>query len=203
MRVHSTPVWVLVPLLLLTAGCSTESSGEAGEPATEVAAPAAATEAEAASPAGALSDPEIAHVAVTANAIDVDIARLAQERTTTPEVLAFARTMITDHTAVNERAAALAQRLGVTPVDNPTSRSLQDGADAARQQLSGLEGAAFDQAYLEREVAYHQAVLDALDETLIPQASNEELRGLLQEVRPAIAAHLGHAQALRDSTEGQ
>lgn len=145
----------------------------------------------------ALSDPQIAHVAVTANAIDVELAELAQSRTSSAEVRAFARTMITDHTAVNEQAAALAQRLGVTPEDNDVSRSLKDGAAKARRSLEALQGAAFDRAYMDREVAYHQAVLNALDKVLIPGASNAELRTLLQQVRPAVAAHLDHAKQLR------
>lgn len=189
---------VLVGLSLgAAAGCARDAANEDAADLAETqpgleAAPAAP---DAAAPAP--TDPQIAHIAVTANAIDVEIARLAQDRTTTPDVLAFARTMITDHTAVNERAAALAGRLGVTPEDNPVSQSLQAGAADATAQLTALEGEAFDRAYLEREVAYHQAVLDALDQTLIPHATNAELRALLEEVRPAIAAHLDHARALQ------
>lgn len=171
--------------LLITAGCS--------PPAADARQDAADT------PAYALSDPQIAHVAVTANAIDVEMARLVDPRTTTAAVRAFAQTMITDHTAVNERAAELAQRLGVTPEDNPVSRSLRESADAARENLSGLRGEEFDRAYLAREVEYHQAVLGALDDVLIPGAANADLRALLQEVRPAIAAHLEHARMLRSS----
>jgi putative membrane protein len=149
--------------------------------------------------APSLSDAEIAHVAVTANAIDVEIGKLALEGASGEAARAFARTMITDHTAVNERAGALAKRLGVTPADNAVSRSLQEGAAQAKAQLAGARGAAFDRAYVEREVAYHQAVLEALDGVLIPGARNAELRALLREVRPAIAAHLEHARSLRGS----
>ena len=144
-----------------------------------------------------LADPEVAHVAVTANSIDVDLARFAQTRTQDVEVRKFAQTMITDHTAVNEQAAALAKKLGVTPADNAVSRSLLSGASDARKSLEPLHGAAFDRAYMDREVAYHQAVLDALDQILIPTTENAELRKLLQDVRPAIAAHLAHAKQLR------
>ena len=146
--------------------------------------------------AARLSDAEIAHVAVTANAIDVELAGLAPSRASAETVVTFARTMVTDHTAVNERAAALAARLGVTPADNAVSRSLRDGAAEARRSLEGARDGAFDRAYMEREVAYHQAVLEALDGVLIPQARNPELRGLLEEVRPAIAAHLDHARSI-------
>ncbi len=153
--------------------------------------------------APALGDAEIAHIAVTANAIDAELAELAGSRASDARVLGFARTMIADHTAVNERAAALAARLGVTPLDNEVSRSLRGGAEEARTKLEGLRGGDFDRAYMDREVAYHQAVLEALDGTLIPGASNAELATLLRQVRPAIATHLEHARSLRSSLDGE
>lgn len=143
-----------------------------------------------------LSDPEIAHVAVTANAIDIEMGELAVERATDDGVRAFARSMIDAHTGVNARAAALAERLGVVPADNAVSRSLRDDADGAKASLRTLRGERFDRAYMEREVAYHQAVLDALEGVLIPGADNAELEALLVEVRPVIAAHLEHARGL-------
>jgi putative membrane protein len=148
-----------------------------------------------------LGDPEVAHVAVTANGIDIELAKLAQPRAKSPAVQKFAATMITDHTAVNQQAAALAEKLGVTPKDNDVSHSLLKGAVEARSKIEPLTGAAFDRAYIEREVAYHQAVLDALDQLLIPTTSNAELKKLLVDVRPAIAAHLDHAKQLGQSLQ--
>jgi putative membrane protein len=144
-----------------------------------------------------LSDPQVAHVAVTANSIDIDLAKLAQARTHNPEVKRFAATMITDHGAVNAQAAALAAKLGVTPEDNDVSRALLKGAADARRAIEPLKGKAFDKGYMDREVAYHQAVLDALDQLLIPTSSNAELKQLLTDVRPAIATHLEHAKRLQ------
>lgn len=156
----------------------------------QAAAPAAA-------PAPDLSDPEVAHVAVTANSIDIDLAKLAQTRSRSAEVRQFTATMIADHSAVNAQAAALAGKLGVTPADNAVSQSLRNGAAQARVGLEPLRGAAFDRAYIEREIGYHQAVLDALDKLLIPTTVNAELRQLLVDVRPAIAAHLAHAKQIK------
>jgi putative membrane protein len=154
-------------------------------------------QASAPAPAPDLSDPEVAHVAVTANSIDVELARFALTRTRNADVRQFATTMVADHNAVNAQAAALAGRLGVTPADNAVSQSLLSGAAQARTALEPLQGAAFDRAYVDREVAYHQAVLDALDGLLIPTSSNADLRKLLVDVRPAIAAHLDHAKQIR------
>lgn len=144
-----------------------------------------------------LSDPEVAHVAVTANTIDIELGRLVQARASNKDVRQFATTMATDHAAVNQRAAALAAKLNVTPKDNAVSQSLLKGAAEARKTIEPLKDGAFDRAYMDREVAYHQAVLDALDGLLIPTTTNAELKTLLTEVRGAIAAHLQYAKQVR------
>ena len=148
-----------------------------------------------------LSDPEVAHVAVTANSIDIELAKLAQSRTANPDVKQFATTMITDHSAVNAQATALATKLGVTPKDNAVSQSLLKGAAEARAAIEPLKGKAFDKAYIDREVAYHQAVIDALKTVLIPTTSNAELKKLLVDVQPAFEAHLAHAKKLQGALE--
>jgi putative membrane protein len=148
-----------------------------------------------------LSDAEIAAVVVTANAIDAELGELAASRAASAAVQAFGRTMARDHRAVNASAAALVAKLGVTPAENAVSRGLRADADAFRARLEQLSGAAFDRGYIEREVSYHQAVLEAVDQLLIPSAQNPELRQAITDVRPALMAHLQHAQHLRASLE--
>ena len=143
------------------------------------------------------SDPQIAGIVVAANQIDIDAGKLAKSRTKNKEVSKFAQQMITDHTAVNKQAGALAKKLKVKPADSDTSKSLKAGAADNMKNLKGLKGAAFDKAYVDHEVAYHQAVLDAIDKVLIPSAQNAELKGLIVKVRPAIAAHLDHAKMVQ------
>lgn len=148
------------------------------------------------------SDPEIAHIVVTANKIDIEAGRLAKGKTKNAEVKAFAEQMITDHTAVNKQANDLAHKLKVTPKDNPTSKTLLGGAKENIANLKKIKGDEFDKAYVDHEVAYHQAVLDAIDQTLIPNAKNAELKDLIMKVRPAIDAHLGHAKMLQGKLNG-
>jgi len=143
---------------------------------------------------GKPTDPQIAGIVVTANQIDVDAGKLAKSKSKNKEVKDFAQQMITDHSAVNKQAAALAKKLGVKPEPSDTSKSLKQGAEQNVAKLKTLKGSAFDKAYVEHEVAYHQQVLDAIDKVLIPSAQNAELKGLIEKVRPAIAAHLEHAQ---------
>jgi putative membrane protein len=143
------------------------------------------------------SDPQIAAIVVTANQVDIDAGQLALSKTKTPDVRTFAQLMITDHGGVNKAATDLVQKLHVTPESNPTSQSLQKGGDDNLAALKKLSGSAFDNAYVDHEIAYHQAVLDAVDTTLIPNAQNAELKALLVKVRPAFVAHLEHAKHLK------
>jgi putative membrane protein len=143
------------------------------------------------------TDPQIAAIVVTANRVDIEAGELAKSNAVSPDVKQFAQLMITDHTGVNKAATDLVTRLKVTPEDNPTAQSLKKGGDDNVANLKKLKGAAFDRAYIDHEVAYHQAVLDALDKTLIPSAKNDELKALLVKVRPAFVAHLDHAKQLQ------
>src|SRR5678815_3200195 len=143
------------------------------------------------------SDPQIAHIVVTANQIDIDAGKIAKSKSKRQDVQAFAQQMITDHGAVNQQAGALAKKLGVKPEDNDTSKSLKKGAQENVANLKKLSCAQFDKAYVDHEVAYHQAVLDAIDKVLVPSAQNAELKGLIVKVRPAIQAHLDHAKHLQ------
>jgi putative membrane protein len=149
--------------------------------------------------AQAPSDPQIAGIVVTANQIDVDAGKIAKSRSKNKEVQQFAQQMITDHTAVNKQAAALAKKLGVTPADSDTSKALKRAAADTTKKLKALKGAQFDKAYVDNEVAYHQQVLDAIDKVLVPSAQNAELKALIVKVRPAFIAHLEHAKHLQAS----
>ena len=144
----------------------------------------------------AINDAQIAHVAYTAGQIDVDAGRQALERSRNAEVRAFAETMVRDHEAVNQQALALVHRLNVTPEANPTSAALASQASDARRRLGALEGAAFDRAYVENEVAYHRAVNEALRGTLIPSAHNAEFKSLLEAGLALFSAHQEHAEQL-------
>ena len=148
---------------------------------------------------GGPTDPQIAAIVVTANQVDIDAGTLAKARSQSAPVKEFAQLMITDHSAVNKSATELVQKLHVTPAPSPTSESLQKGGDDNLAALKKLSGAAFDKAYIDHEVAYHEAVLSAVDKTLIPSAQNAELKALLVKVRPAFVAHLEHAKQLQAS----
>ncbi|AKJ26870.1 DUF4142 domain-containing protein [Caldimonas brevitalea] len=145
----------------------------------------------------AFNDAQIAAIVVTANQVDIDAGKLAEGKSRSKEVKDFAKLMVTDHTGVNKAATDLVQKLKVTPEDNTTAQGLKKGGDENLAKLRKLEGARFDKAYVDHEVAYHQSVLEAVDTALIPSAQNEELKALLVKVRPAFVHHLEHAKQLQ------
>ena len=149
-----------------------------------------------------VDDAEIAQIVVTANAIDVKQGELAVTRAADARVKRFAETMIADHNAVNKAAGELVARLGVTPRASDVSRSLEASAAERMEELAAKRGAAFDRAYIANEVAYHRAVLEALDGLLIPNASDAELKKTLEGVRPAFEAHLRHAESIQAALGG-
>lgn len=152
---------------------------------------------------GAPTDPQIAAIVVAANQVDIDAGKLAQRKAHAGEVKAFAKRMVTDHTGVNQAAVDLAHKLHLTPQSNPTSESLKQGGEQNLARLRRLRGKAFDKAYIDHEVAYHQSVLDAMDKVLIPNAQNPQLKALLVKVRPAFVDHLEHAKEIQRSLGGR
>jgi len=143
------------------------------------------------------TDAQIAAIVVTANQVDIDAGQLAATKAHAQDVKDFGNRMVVDHTGVNKSAVDLVTRLKVTPEDNPTSQSLKAGGEVNLSALKPLSGVAFDRAYVDHEVVYHQQVLDAVDKVLIPNAHNAELKALLIKVRPAFVDHLAHAKQIQ------
>lgn len=151
------------------------------------------------STAAPITDANIAAVVVAANAADISYAQVAMSKSQNDKIRGFAQTMIDDHSGVNKAAVELVTRLGVTPVDNGTSREIRDNASDKVARWAMLSGMAFDSTYIASEVAYHKMVIGAMDTVLIPGATNAELRATLVSVRPAFVAHLARAEEIKAS----
>jgi putative membrane protein len=102
--------------------------------------------------------------------------------------------MVRDHEEVNKQALALVKKLNVTPEDNATSKALTDAIGAEKAKLEKLDGAAFDKAYVDNEVAFHKQVNGALETVLIPSAENADLKSLLETGLKLFQGHQQHAE---------
>lgn len=143
-----------------------------------------------------MSDLEYAHIAYTADNIDIRYAYLALALSTNPDIHEFANTMIRDHTAVNEAALGLLDKLGASAQDNVVSQTLNANAEEIIDGFVKLRGAEFDAAYAANELAYHQAVNDLVENTMIPNIDNDEVRALFKQGLEIFKAHEHHAEMM-------
>lgn len=143
------------------------------------------------------SDANIAAIVLAANSTDISYAKLVPARAQAQAIKDFAARMLTDHTAVDRSVRDLLDRLKLEPEENTTSLDFRDESTTKRDLMRELDGRAFDSTYIANEVSYHTKLLDALDKVLIPDAKNPQLKQALTQIRPAVAAHLAHAQRVQ------
>ena len=143
-----------------------------------------------------LNDLQIAHVAYTADNIDIRYAHLALALSSDRSVREFAKTMIRDHEAVNERALALLKKLNAQPQDNFLSKFLLERSDKLVDEMSKLRGKAFDKRYAENELAYHKEVNDLVGNTFIPNIENAEVKDLFAAGLKIFKVHEEHAKMM-------
>ena len=149
-----------------------------------------------ASDPAALNDLEIAHVAYTADNIDIRYAHLALAISSNSEVRTFAQTMINDHEAVNDAALELLGKLGASAQDNFLSQTLNTNAEQIINELASLRGADFDKAYAANELGYHKAVNDLVENVFIPNIENAEVKALFERGLEIFKVHESHAEMM-------
>ena len=213
-RLISTVV-LLLPIAFAS-GCKlfrpVDPSGKSApksEPSAKAPAPVKGAQAKAAPAAKApkapsakeqragLKDPNIAAMVLAANNTDISYARLVPSRAERADVKEFGQRMLTDHTGVNGLVNDLLTKLGVTPEENGASLDFRDESATRRDAMRDLNGYPFDSTYIENEVAYHIKFLASIDSVLLPASRSKDLKALLTAVRPAVAAHLAHAEQVR------
>ena len=200
-------VLVVLALTSLAAGCRlfrpVNPNAPKAAPADQAAAPAAAqpNEQKAAKAApvrsGDVSDANIAAMVLASNNTDISYARLVPGRAERTDVKEFAARMLSDHATVNQLVNDLLKKLDLAAEDNIASLDMRDESANKRDMLRELAGYRFDSTYIENEVSYHQKFLASIDNVMLARARNAQLRTLLTSVRPAVAAHLAHAEQVR------
>ncbi len=146
-----------------------------------------------------LNDLEIAHVAYTADNIDIRYAHLALAISSNPAVREFAETMVRDHTAVNQQALDLLGKLKALPADNFLSQQLTVQSEQLVNEMKKLSGAEFDARYANNELAYHKAVNGLVEHSFIPNIENKEVKALFEKGLTIFKAHERHAENMTAS----
>lgn len=193
---RATPIVLALSTLSLGATCLVAQEQHIRQPVVEASAPqdlSRVVEVRIREPA--LDDATIVAIFDNANTADIETGKLAAQRGHSNEVRQFGAMLARDHQMVRQQGRDLAKKLGVTPTPPSGDQSARDHA-AAMQRLSSLRGPEFDRAFLQQEVVFHETVIAAIENTLLPAITNEELRAFVVKVAPAFKAHLDMARTL-------
>ncbi len=145
------------------------------------------------------SDAEITKIVGTTNEGEIELARLAKEKSQNEEIKTYAEHMINEHTSNNKNSMQLVRKLNIKPVKNDKSEEMKNESKTAMAKIKKLKGKEFDKAYIDSQVNIHQKVLTDLDEMLIPAAKNPELRALLENTKLSVSKHLDQAKKIQSS----
>jgi len=149
-----------------------------------------------ASPTGGLTDPNIVYILDQANAADSARGKLAETKGTNAEVKSFGRLMVGEHHGLRVKGQQLAKKLGVTPAA-PSGDQSEAQAKQEMDTLTAMaKGKAWDKAYIDYEVTYHEQVLQTAT-TALGAAQNAELKALIQAAAPVIQRHLDMAKKIQ------
>jgi putative membrane protein len=151
----------------------------------------------ASTPVRALDDATIVAIFDAANTSDIETGELGAKMGSTQTIRDFGAMLARDHKQVRQQGRDLAKKLGVVPTPPKDDASAKQHA-AVMKKLMSLKGAEFDKAFLQNEVGYHEAVIAAVTNTLLPAIQNAELKNLVVTVAPAFGAHRDAAKNMLD-----
>lgn len=154
-----------------------------------------------ATPKNDWSDAQILAFAHAANQGEIEEAKIAQHKATSPAVKKFAAMMIADHTKMDADGKALAAKLAITP---DTSKSdvtdlMKDGRKDIKDLNEKKSGKDFDEDYMNVQVDTHQKVLDKLNDAS-QNAKAPELKTAVEESIAKVQGHLTQAKAIKDNS---
>ena len=196
---HGAALAALVWLSLAACGKKDQNADTSavGSGATAQAAPApTAGSSTGASANASLSDPNIVYILDQANAADSARGRLAETKGTSTDVKSFGRLMVGEHHALRQQGQQLAKKLNVTPQAPPNDQS-EAQAKTEMDSLNAMpKGKAWDKAYIDYEVTYHEALMQTATKAL-DAAQNQELKDLIKKAAPVVQKHIDEAKKVQ------
>ena len=146
-----------------------------------------------------MTDPQITQLMKTANEAEIDMAKVAKSKTDNKQVKDFAKMMIDDHEKNEKDDKKVAKEIKVKPEETDTSKSMKKDSEQKISDLKKLKGKDFDKAYIDEQVTMHQALLDDLNQKLIPAAQSPDLKNYLETTKTHVEEHLSKAKEIQTS----
>jgi putative membrane protein len=182
------PQWIDVGLIVLAAtlglnACNRSHSVEAAREDRQQPAPTPAEQ-------------DFMIKAVQANLAEVDMARIAVQKTQNSDVKDFANMIESDHKSALEDLADLMQNNGMSP-----SSVLSPDAMTDIEKMSALSGAEMDREFINVMVSDHQKTIEMFRNHL-NIAQNPDVRKYAENLLPELEMHLEKAQKLQSKLFG-
>jgi putative membrane protein len=147
------------------------------------------------------TDGQIIAFVGAANRGEIAEGKIATTKATNAKVKAFARQMVTDHTAMLNEGNSFAKKNNITP--DSTKNDVIDLQKSAMDEVKDLQtkakGADWDKDFVDKEIDGHKKVLDQL-QNFQNSTTNAQLKDMLTKATAKVQEHLRKAQALKDST---
>jgi putative membrane protein len=151
----------------------------------------------AATTSSSLTDDENKFVinAASGGMMEVQLGKLAQEKSSNIKVKDFASKIVTDHTKANDELKALAQSKGIT-----LTETLKDEHQKHITDLNEKTGADFDKAYMKLMVEDHKDDIDNFQKCS-KDSKDADVKAFATKTIPVLQKHLADAKIVRDAVK--
>lgn len=143
----------------------------------------------------AMSDAAFVQTVANSDAFEIQSSQLAADRAARQQVKDFAAMMVRDHTQTTQQLSALAPTLNLAAPTPQLDTAMQGRLDSLRSQ----SGEAFDDAYLDAQVAAHEQAIRTF-EAYVAGSQTPQLRDWANTTLPKLREHLQAVQALENAT---
>lgn len=137
------------------------------------------------------NDAEFVVKAANGGIAEVDLAIIAQQKTTNDDVNEFAAMMIADHTLANEELKALAAKKNITLPSSVGKDELK-----IKDELTRKAAKDFDRAYVDAMVKDHKNDIKLFEDGS-KKLKDNELKAFVDRTLPTLRKHLTDVEALQ------
>lgn len=149
----------------------------------------------------AMTDGQISKILLTFNQGEIDAAKWAKKHATNKDIKMLAMDMYKGHQKNKKKTQDMVKNMKISLEDSDLNKTIQDQAMTSNNKLKNLNKAEVDKVYISQQIMMHQNALNHINNTLIPNASNPDLRAHLEITRDNISNHLTHMQELESKIQ--
>lgn len=144
-----------------------------------------------------LREEHILHLTQSASSAEMNLAHMAEARSTDARVRRFARHVLRDYSEAAALTRDVASKSNVTVVPCALSSRVADELGASATDLQTQFGSEFDRRFIAAQVKMHEDVLSLIDIAVMPNVHSRALVSMLEAVRPALKVRLREARAIQ------